>query len=172
MKKVIVTVCLALLLAGSVYLMVDSMDEIDSKLRLETASQKTMETQKETEPLTEAATEAEEEIQDTLDTDVQDIETETETEEKMEEETSSSPYAPTLKLRNSQVVVNAGDTLDLIAQVEDVTDDSDNYYELYRNISVSGDYDLDTPGEYTLTYIVTDSNGNVSAPRYLKLIVK
>ncbi len=161
LKKVIVTLCLALLLAGSLWCMVGSMDEVESKMKLETASQRTMETMKETEPLTE-----EPETEETENA------TEAETEIELVEETSSNPYAPSLKLRNSQVVLNAGESLDLIAQVEDVSDDSDDYYYLFRNISVSGDYDLDTPGEYILTYTVADSNGNVSAPRYLKVIVK
>lgn len=43
---------------------------------------------------------------------------------------------------------------------------------LFRQIEVHGDYSTDEPGTYTLTYTAMDSDGNVSAPVTLELVVK
>ena len=43
---------------------------------------------------------------------------------------------------------------------------------LFRQIEVHGDYSTDQAGTYTLTYTAMDSDGNVSAPVTLELVVK
>ena len=43
---------------------------------------------------------------------------------------------------------------------------------MFRQIEVHGDYSTDEPGTYTLTYTAMDSDGNVSAPVTLELVVK
>lgn len=43
---------------------------------------------------------------------------------------------------------------------------------LFRYIHVTGNYDLKTPGQYSLEYVVTDTDGNTSVPQILTLIVK
>lgn len=48
----------------------------------------------------------------------------------------------------------------------------DDRSALFRQIEVHGDYSTDEPGTYTLTYTAMDSDGNVSAPVTLELVVK
>ena len=77
-----------------------------------------------------------------------------------------------LTLKSSRVEITAGDSFNALAQVEEITDDSDDRYRLFRNISIRGDYDTETEGEYTLEYTVTDKDGNQSVPKKLTLVVK
>lgn len=46
------------------------------------------------------------------------------------------------------------------------------YLKSRRQIEVHGDYSTDQAGTYTLTYTAMDSDGNVSAPVTLELVVK
>lgn len=116
-------------------------------------------------------------VSDTAAGTVSEVNTQTETEtesdaaEQAQEETSSNPAVPVITLNCTEAYLTVGDTFDIRDYVESVTDDVDNIYELYRNISISGDYDLNQPGRYTLTITVADSSGYVSVPRYLTLIV-
>ncbi|MCD8105500.1 MAG: hypothetical protein LUF35_11010 [Lachnospiraceae bacterium] len=221
MKKIILTIFLALGLAAASWWMVQTFDGLDGKLSMATASQTTMEVETEEEesdteaPVAEtssrqteteaAQTEQElqsvsspEEISEETETpeseevsayasqtaetesgaDIESVsETETDTESVSDttsgtqEETSSNPAAPVITLNCTEAYLTIGDTFDIRDYVENVSDDVDNVYELYRRISVSGDYDLNKSGRYTLTITVADTSGNVSAPCYLTLIV-
>ena len=66
----------------------------------------------------------------------------------------------------------SSDLFNVVSQVEEITDDSDDRYRLFRHISVHGTYDTDTAGEYVLEYVVTDRDGNSSIPKNLTLIVR
>lgn len=102
-----------------------------------------------------------------------DTETESESESETETETeTSAPGAPHIKLTENRVQIEVGDSFDPLLYVATVEDDYDNIYTLWRDIQLSGDYDVNTPGVYTLTYYVTDSSGNVSNHAKLRLTVK
>ena len=45
-------------------------------------------------------------------------------------------------------------------------------YKRQQQISIEGDYDINTPGDYQLSYFVTDSDGNTSEVKTLTLTVK
>lgn len=112
------------------------------------------------EAVTEAASEAVTE-EDWL----EEAETESESED-------NNPYRPVMKLRRSQVTIHVGDTFDPLLYVESIDDDRDNVWALWRDIQIEGNYDTKVPGEYTLEYYVTDSDGYRCVPRRLRLMVK
>lgn len=77
-----------------------------------------------------------------------------------------------MEISGYQVEIKVGDAFDAVSQVSEITDDTDDRSALFRQIEVHGDYSTDQAGTYTLTYTVMDSDGNVSAPVTLELVVK
>lgn len=161
----IVTAAVAVMMAATSY------KEIGKKLEMQGEDQQTMlvagyELQTETEA-SNAKTE-------TSDTEMA-SETEKETETKETETQTSAaadPSKPVLKLKQKKVEIKVGDAFDAVSQVSEITDDTDDRSALFRQIEVHGDYSTDEPGTYTLTYTAMDSDGNVSAPVTLELVVK
>ena len=161
----VVTAAVAVMMAATSY------KEIGKKLEMQGEDQQTMlvagyELQTETEAST-AKTE-------TSDTEMA-SETEKETETKETETQTSAaadPSKPVLKLKQKKIEIKVGDAFDAVSQVSEITDDTDDRSALFRQIEVHGDYSTDEPGTYTLTYTAMDSDGNVSAPVTLELVVK
>lgn len=161
----IVTAAVAVMMAATSY------KEIGKKLEMQGEDQQTMlvagyELQTETEA-SNAKTE-------TSDTEMA-SETEKETETKETETQTSAatdPSKPVLKLKQKKIEIKVGDAFDAVSQVSEITDDTDDRSALFRQIEVHGDYSTDEPGTYTLTYTAMDSDGNVSAPVTLELVVK
>ena len=161
----IVTAAVAVMMAATSY------KEIGKKLEMQGEDQQTMlvagyELQTETEAST-AKTE-------TSDTEMA-SETEKETKTKETETRTSAaadPSKPVLKLKQKKIEIKVGDAFDAVSQVSEITDDTDDRSALFRQIDVHGDYSTDEPGTYTLTYTAMDSDGNVSAPVTLELVVK
>ena len=161
----IVTAAVAVMMAATSY------KEIGKKLEMQGEDQQTMlvagyELQTETEAST-AKTE-------TSDTEMA-SETEKETKTKETETRTSAaadPSKPVLKLKQKKIEIKVGDAFDAVSQVSEITDDTDDRSALFRQIEVHGDYSTDEPGTYTLTYTAMDSDGNVSAPVPLELVVK
>ncbi|MCC2149816.1 DUF5011 domain-containing protein [Lachnospiraceae bacterium CLA-AA-H246] len=161
----IVTAAVAVMMAATSY------KEIGKKLEMQGEDQQTMlvagyELQTETEAST-AKTE-------TSDTEMA-SETEKETKTKETETRTSAaadPSKPVLKLKQKKIEIKVGDAFDAVSQVSEITDDTDDRSALFRQIEVHGDYSTDEPGTYTLTYTAMDSDGNVSAPVTLELVVK
>ena len=161
----IVTAAVAVMMAATSY------KEIGKKLEMQGENQQTMlvagyELQTETEAST-AKTE-------TSDTEMA-SETEKETKTKETETRTSAaadPSKPVLKLKQKKIEIKVGDAFDAVSQVSEITDDTDDRSALFRQIEVHGDYSTDEPGTYTLTYTAMDSDGNVSAPVTLELVVK
>ena len=84
----------------------------------------------------------------------------------------ADPAVPVLTLSAETIEIAAGTNFSVISPVTDITDDKDDRSYLFRRIRVSGDYSTQTPGQYTLQYTVTDSDGNQSVPKTLTLTVK
>lgn len=84
-----------------------------------------------------------------------------ETNAKMEIEALPSE-SPRMYLNTYETTVKAGSELDKISYIKEITDDTDSQETLFTEIQVDGEVDTATPGDYTLTYHVTDSNGNQS----------
>ena len=170
-RKRWLTVAMVVTAAVAVMMAATSYKEIGKKLEMQGEGQQTMlvagyELQTETEAST-AKTE-------TSDTEMA-SETEKETETKETETQTSAaadPSKPVLKLKQKKIEIKVGDAFDAVSQVSEITDDTDDRSALFRQIEVHGDYSTDEPGTYTLTYTAMDSDGNVSAPVTLELVVK
>ena len=83
-----------------------------------------------------------------------------------------SGEAPVIALTTDQVTIAAGTEFDLMSVVKGVADNSDDADALSTRISVDGEYDVNTPGSYTLQYYVIDSDGNTSEAKTLTLNVQ
>lgn len=158
-KKLVMTFLLLILCAGSVTAALKSFDNVANQLqeardiqsaRLEAAKVTPSPTPV---PVTEAPQQTEEV-------------TETPTPEPVD------PSKPVLTLTSDTIEIAAGSSFSVISAVADITDDKDDRSTLFRYIHVTGDYDLRTPGQYKLEYVVTDRDGNTSVPQTLTLIVK
>lgn len=96
-------------------------------------------------------------------------ESENETETESEELPPGSPH---ISLSEKQVEIHVGDDFEPLNYVESVEDDSDNIYDLWQNIRISGEYDVQKAGTYELSFYVIDSAGNSSNQAKLKVVVK
>lgn len=161
----IVTAAVAVMMAATSY------KEIGKKLEMQGEDQQTMlvagyELQTETE-----ASNAKTETSDTEMASEKEKETETK-ETETRTSAAADPSKPVLKLKQKKIEIKVGDAFDAVSQVSEITDDTDDRSALFRQIEVHGDYSTDEPGTYTLTYTAMDSDGNVSAPVTLELVVK
>ncbi len=169
-KKRWLTAGMAVIAAAAVIMAATSYNEIRKKLNMQCENQKTMlvagyELQTEN-----TEKEVKESVEETKATESSDKETETQ--KATEKETTAKSGAPVVKLRKTKSVIQAGEGFDASYQVESITDDKDERSFLFGQIQISGDYSTDEPGTYTLTYTAMDSDGNVSAPVTLELVVK
>ena len=150
--------------------------EKEKDVESESSSGKKIQTK--SEEVKESVTETKETESSETETESSDKETETqketqkETQNETQKETTAKPGAPVVKLRKTKSVIQAGEEFDATYQVESITDDKDERSFLFGQIQISGDYSTDEPGTYTLTYTAMDSDGNVSAPVTLELVVK
>lgn len=71
---------------------------------------------------------------------------------------------PAMALKTKSKTIKAGEGFDLMSVIKGVVDDVDKADTLYRHVCADGHYDTDTPGTYTITYYVIDSEGNSSEP--------
>ena len=79
---------------------------------------------------------------------------------------------PRIYLTDYVVTVPAGTSVDRLSYVKEITDDTDNVYDLWTKIQITGSLDTLTPGTYECTYYVIDSAGNTSNQAVLKFIVE
>lgn len=195
-KKRWLTAGMSVIAAAAVIMAATSYNEIRKKLNMQCENQKTMlvagyelqteNTEKEKDVESESSSgkkiqtkseEVKESVTETKETESSETETEssdkeTETQKETQKETTAKPGAPVVKLRKTKSVIQAGEEFDATYQVESITDDKDERSFLFGQIQISGDYSTDEPGTYTLTYTAMDSDGNVSAPVTLELVVK
>ena len=80
--------------------------------------------------------------------------------------------APVIALTTDHVTIAAGTEFDLMSVVKGVADSNDNADMLSTRISVDGEYNTGTPGNYMLQYYVIDSDGNPSEVKTLTLTVQ
>ena len=84
-----------------------------------------------------------------------------------------SPENPKITLKTDSVTIRAGEEIQRIAYVENITDDKDEATSLWQNIRIVGDeFDNDTPGVYEQIYYVVDSDGNKSNEATLTITVE
>ena len=75
---------------------------------------------------------------------------------------SGEDGAPVLVLNSGSDMISASDSFNYSAYIASVTDDKDSQDELFRHITIDGDYSTNRAGTYPLTIYVTDSDGNSS----------
>ena len=80
--------------------------------------------------------------------------------------------APVIALTTDHVTIAVGTEFDLMSVVKGVADSNDNADMLSTRISVDGEYNTGTPGNYMLQYYVIDSDGNPSEVKTLTLTVQ
>lgn len=80
--------------------------------------------------------------------------------------------SPRIYLTEYVVKVPVGTTVDRLSYVKEITDDSDNVYDLWTKIQITGTLDTMTAGNYECTYYVVDSQGNTSNQAVLQFIVE
>ena len=97
--------------------------------------------------------------------------TKNETDAQMEIEALPAE-SPKLYLNTYEVTVEAGNNLDKTSYIKEMTDDADSQESLFNQIEIDGDVDTAVPGDYTLTYHVTDSDGNRSNAAVLTVHVQ
>ena len=97
--------------------------------------------------------------------------TKNETDAQMEIEALPAE-SPKLYLNTYEVTVEAGNDLDKTSYIKEMTDDADSQESLFNQIEIDGDVDTAVPGDYTLTYHVTDSDGNRSNAAVLTVHVQ
>ena len=154
MKKRILVASVLLLAAGaSLGIALNSLEGVNKKMKLTSNSQTTMEVL-EPSPTPDPSPTPEVQLEPTSTPE------------------PTNPAAPVLTLVSDTLELTKGQPFDVVAQVADITDDNDDRYALFRRIQVKGVFDLNTPGEYVLEYYATDSDGNESPRRQLKLTVK
>lgn len=80
--------------------------------------------------------------------------------------------SPRIYLTDYVVHISAGTSVDRLSYVKEITDDTDDIFELYRKIQIEGDLNANIAGTYECKYYVIDSNGNQSNVALLKFIVE
>lgn len=97
----------------------------------------------------------------------------TETDDDDETEDSGSSGSPVIKLKQSTVTINRGQSVNRISYVESITDDKDDKSTLWEQIQIKGDtFDSSTSGTYEQIYYVVDSDGNKSNEAKLTIVVE
>lgn len=68
---------------------------------------------------------------------------------------------PVIKLKTAETTIKAGQSFNEISFVRETYDNSG---DVSRRIRITGDYNISVPGDYHINYLVSDTEGNVSAP--------
>lgn len=110
--------------------------------------------------------------EDNASDDIEAVDAEAKESEQAAEKAEQANAAPDLALSTGQAVIEAGTEFDPLSVVAGVSDATDAPDVLLQQITVEGDYDIYTPGDYQLNYYVTDSDGNTSEARPLTLTVQ
>ncbi|HIV25674.1 MAG TPA: DUF5011 domain-containing protein [Candidatus Scatomonas pullistercoris] len=79
--------------------------------------------------------------------------------------------SPALRLSQHVLSISAGSEFNQLAYVDSITDDVDTSDLLFTQIQIVGTVDTATPGTYSLTYYVYDSDGNISNEDVLEVTV-
>lgn len=83
-----------------------------------------------------------------------------------------STGAPVIRLTTHEVHMAAGGTFNAMSYVDTIVDDEDTTNDLYRRVRLLGTYNVNTVGNYELSYYCLDSDGNESNVAKLMLYVE
>lgn len=143
-----------------------SYDGYEQETESETEKRKESAVTKHSEKETAAETDSEKEVLSESETESESV---TETESESEE---LEPGAPVIRLSEDHTQISVGSNFNPLNYVASVSDDYDDKYTLWRDIQLSGDYDVNKAGVYHLTYYVIDSQGIRSNSAKFTLTVK
>ena len=143
-----------------------SYDGYEPETESETEKRKASAVTKHSEKETAAETDSEKEVLSESETESESV---TETESESEE---LEPGAPVIRLSENHAQISVGSNFNPLNYVASVSDDSDDKYTLWRDIQLSGDYDVNKAGVYHLTYYVINSQGIRSNSAKFTLTVK
>ena len=79
---------------------------------------------------------------------------------------------PVLVFSAHEVKTSPGYNPAWVTVIAQLKDDTDSYEQLLKTLKIAGDFDNKTPGSYDVSVTVTDSEGNESAPRAMRIIVE
>lgn len=85
-----------------------------------------------------------------------------ESESANEEPTPYSGVKPVLTLKSKEATVKVGGTFNIVSYVDNIIDDADDRTTLFKRIIADGNYDINVPGDYTLSIYCTDTDKNAS----------
>lgn len=88
------------------------------------------------------------------------------------EQVSTVEVYPKLILLTQQVTLSKGSPFEPTSLIREVSAYGDTQEELLKNLTVVGEYDNNTPGNYVLLLYVTDAKGNESNKEYVWIEVK
>lgn len=147
-----------------VYIVADSAGNVASKTRVVPYEGK--------EPLLEEPESVqEEETEEIPEEETTEAVTEAESTETVPEETAD-PAIPVIVLNQSSVTLPVGGRFVYSTYIASVSDDVDTREELFRNMVITGHYDVNTPGSYPLEFWLVDKDGNQSARQPFTLIIE
>ena len=151
----------------------NNVSKVTRHVKYKAAAKKVQETQAEEDPAPETdssdAADAAPAAEEPQQNDIEGVKNETDAQMEIEALPAESPK---LYLNTYETTVEAGSELDKISYIKEITDDADSQETLFAEIQVDGDVDTATPGDYTLTYHVTDSDGNQSNTAVLTVHVQ
>lgn len=79
---------------------------------------------------------------------------------------------PILTLADKEYTIQRRDNFEPKDMIDKISDDKDSINYLMDHVTVVGNYDVYTVGEYVLMYYVTDSDGNESERQFMVLKVE
>lgn len=109
--------------------------------------------------------------EETQETSAEETEEESESTEAVTEETAD-PVIPVITLNQSSVTLPVGSRFEYSLYIASVYDDVDTREELFRNMVITGHYDVNTPGSYPLEFWLVDKDGNQSERQAFTLIIE
>ena len=106
-------------------------------------------------------TEANDENQSSEQTDASNEASTNESTSEIDKAAADATGIPVIKLKTAETTIKAGQRFDEISFVRETYDNSG---DVSRRIRITGDYNVSVPGDYHINYLVSDTEGNVSAP--------
>lgn len=85
-----------------------------------------------------------------------------ETPSTSEESTPYSGVKPVLILKSKETTIKVGGAFNIVSYVDDIIDDADDRTTLFKRIIADGSYDINVPGDYTMSIYCTDTDKNAS----------
>lgn len=87
-------------------------------------------------------------------------------------QTEEEEVPPKITLSTNQILLPIGTSFEPASLISEILDRGQSRKELISNLTIVGEYDIDTPGNYVLLLYVTDLRGIESNKEYVWIEVK